>query len=89
MSDLKVALLQQPLVWMDGEANFRHFEQALNEVSEADLILLPEMFTTGFAMEAAKSSLPEPVVIEWLHAQASRFQALVGEVLHYKLRKAQ
>ncbi|ARU95039.1 amidohydrolase [Tatumella citrea] len=78
MSDLKVALLQQPLVWMDGEANFRHFEQALNEVSEADLILLPEMFTTGFAMEAAKSSLPEPVVIEWLHAQASRFQALVG-----------
>lgn len=78
MSDLKVALLQQPLVWMDGEANFRHFEQALNEVTEADLILLPEMFTTGFAMEAANSSLPEPVVIEWLHTQASRFQALVG-----------
>ncbi len=78
MSDLKVALLQQPLVWMDGEANFRHFEQVLTRIEHADLILLPEMFTTGFAMEAAKSSLPEPVVIDWLQRQASRFQALVG-----------
>ncbi|GAA0478223.1 MULTISPECIES: amidohydrolase [Tatumella] len=78
MSDLKVVLLQQPLVWMDGEANFRHFEQALAEIATADLILLPEMFTTGFAMEAAASSLPEPVVIQWLQCQAIRFDAMIG-----------
>lgn len=78
MSDLKVSLLQHPLVWMDGEANFRHFEQALEQVPDSDLIILPEMFTTGFAMEAAKNSLPEPVVIAWLTQQAKKYDALIG-----------
>lgn len=80
MSDLNVSLLQQPLVWMDGEANFRHFEQVLAQTPKSDLIVLPEMFTTGFAMEAAASSLPEPVVIEWLSQQAKKYDALIGGV---------
>lgn len=78
MSDLNVSLLQQPLVWMDGEANFRHFEQVLAQTPKSDLIVLPEMFTTGFAMEAAASSLSEPVVIEWLSQQAKKYDAMIG-----------
>ena len=78
MPDLNISLLQQPLVWMDGEANLRHFSQVLDGVPDSDLILLPEMFTTGFAMEAARSSLAEPVVIEWLSAQAKKHDALVS-----------
>ncbi|MBS0910446.1 amidohydrolase [Tatumella sp. JGM118] len=78
MPDLKISLLQQPLVWMDGEANLRHFGQVLETVPDSDLILLPEMFTTGFAMEAARSSLPESVVVEWLTAQAKKYDALAG-----------
>ncbi|EFS3238787.1 amidohydrolase, partial [Salmonella enterica] len=27
MSGLKITLLQQPLVWMDGPANLRHFDR--------------------------------------------------------------
>ena len=29
MSTLKITLLQQPLVWRDGEANLRHFDALL------------------------------------------------------------
>ena len=78
MSALKITLLQETLSWMDGEANLRHFDAQLAGLTGRDLIILPEMFTTGFAMEAAKSSLPEAQVIEWLHHHARRTDALVG-----------
>ncbi|HBU9902429.1 TPA: amidohydrolase, partial [Klebsiella pneumoniae] len=48
---LKISLLQQPLVWMDGPANLRHFDRQLEGITGRDVIVLPEMFTTGFAME--------------------------------------
>lgn len=78
MSALRITLLQETLSWMDGEANLRHFDAQLAGLTGRDLIVLPEMFTTGFAMEAAKSSLPESQVIEWLHHHARRLDALVG-----------
>ena len=47
---LKITLLQQPLVWMDGPANLRHFDRQLEGIIGRDVIVLPEMFTTGFAI---------------------------------------
>jgi len=78
MSALKITLLQETLSWMDGEANLRHFDAQLAGLTGRDLIVLPEMFTTGFAMEAAKRSLPEARVIEWLHQHARNTDALIG-----------
>ena len=78
MSTLNLTVLQQPLVWMDGEANLRHFDTLLADIRGRDLILLPEMFTTGFAMEAAQSSLPQARVVEWLQGHAQATNALVG-----------
>ncbi|MDH2067635.1 amidohydrolase [Pantoea sp. GD03673] len=78
MSALKITVLQETLSWMDGEANLRHFDAQLDGLTGRDLIVLPEMFTTGFAMEAAKSSLPQAQVVEWLHQHARRTDALVG-----------
>lgn len=78
MSTLKISVLQQPLVWMDGEANLRFFDSLLDGLKDRDLIVLPEMFTTGFAMEAAKSSLAESEVIRWLQAKAVATHAMVA-----------
>ncbi|KOC89602.1 amidohydrolase [Winslowiella iniecta] len=78
MSTLKLTLLQQPLVWMDGEANLRHFDTLLAGIKQRDLIILPEMFTTGFAMEAAQQSLPQARVLEWLQAHAKATNAMIG-----------
>jgi predicted amidohydrolase len=65
---LKITLLQQPLVWMDGPANLRHFDRQLEGITGRDVIVLPEMFTTGFAMEAAKQSMSRRVV-DWMHVK--------------------
>ncbi|MDU5475608.1 MULTISPECIES: amidohydrolase [Pantoea] len=78
MSDLKITVLQETLHWMDGEANLRHFDAVLEGVTGRDLILLPEMFTTGFAMEAAQRSLPQAQVVAWLRKHAAASDALVG-----------
>lgn len=68
MPGLKITLLQQPLVWMDGPANLRHFDRQLEGITGRDVIVLPEMFTSGFAMEAAASSLAQDDVVNWMTA---------------------
>jgi predicted amidohydrolase len=49
MRDLTITLLQAELDWHAPESNRAHFEQLIAASSDAsDLIILPEMFTTGF-----------------------------------------
>lgn len=52
MQDLKVTLVQADLAWENGDANRSHFEEMIRNVKDTDLILLPEMFATGFSMNA-------------------------------------
>lgn len=78
MSTLKLTLLQQPLVWLDAQANLRHFDMLLEPLRQRDVIVLPEMFTTGFAMNAAENALPEQEVINWLRHWAAVTDALIG-----------
>jgi omega-amidase len=48
---MKTALIQAPLIWENPKANRNYFEEKINAIQEkVDLIILPEMFTTGFTM---------------------------------------
>lgn len=52
---MKVSLIQSHLVWENKKANLDFFHsQILNLASKTDLIVLPEMFPTGFSMQAEK-----------------------------------
>jgi omega-amidase len=49
---MKIALIQIPLVWEDSKSNRACIEQKINALEAGtDLIVLPEMFTTGFTMQ--------------------------------------
>jgi len=64
---ISVALIQTVQAWEDKTKNFNHFEPLIREASSADLIVLPEMFSTGFSMNSAL--LAEPVsgeTVTWL-----------------------
>ncbi|MFN0274159.1 MAG: amidohydrolase [Chitinophagales bacterium] len=50
MQDLKITIVQADLAWEEKEKNLSHFSELLKDVSETDLIILPEMFSTGFSM---------------------------------------
>ena len=59
LPDLELALIQTTLVWQDADANRERFAGLLDQARGADLIVLPEMFTTGFSMDSAGRAGPE------------------------------
>ena len=51
MQDLRVTVIQSKLDWQDPEENRSAFSKKILEVKgKTDLIVLPEMFTSGFSM---------------------------------------
>ena len=55
-NNLQIAAIQFDIKWESKNENFRIIEKHLDEISEIDIVLLPEMFTTGFTMQAKKFS---------------------------------
>ena len=52
---MKIAIIQTQLFWENPIENRKQFEQKVNSISEdVDLIVLPEMFTSGFTMNPEK-----------------------------------
>lgn len=72
MQDLKVALVQANQIWENKEANLNHYSALLKDISDIDLILLPEMFHTGFTMNASllAETMENSIGIEWLKKKA-------------------
>lgn len=50
---MKITTIQANLIWENKAANFQKFDDLLREVTETDIVVLPEMFTTGFSMTPA------------------------------------
>lgn len=79
MQDLTVTLIQSSLHWEAPEANLDQFTQKLSSIDkETDLVILPEMFTTGFSMNADKmsESMDGPTV-KWMEKMAKQLDAVV------------
>lgn len=74
-----VALAQSPLAWHDPDANRAHFAAQLWPFAgRVDLVVLPEMFTTGFTMEPEQVAEPAGGdTYAWLVAQARILDAAV------------
>ena len=54
MQDLKIGILQFDQVWQDKQANFEKISELLAvQKTDIDLLLLPEMFQTGFTMDVS------------------------------------
>ncbi|WP_296271182.1 amidohydrolase [Pseudomonas sp. UBA6323] len=76
--DLELALIQTTLAWHDPVANRHHFEHLLEQARGADLVILPEMFSTGFSMDSAELAEAEGgPTTQWLREQAQRIDAVV------------
>ena len=79
MQDLKITLIQSDLKWQDKTYNLAHFEEAIDSiVGETDIIILPEMFSTGFSMKPEK--LAEDLdgkSVAWMKQMAQKSGAVV------------
>lgn len=77
---LKIAAIQADLVWEAPEKNRDYFEEQFQGLAsqEADLVVLPEMFTTGFSMQTEKLAEPNNgITVKWMQANAKKYNFLL------------
>jgi omega-amidase len=78
-TELRLALIQAPVVWEDPVANRKLIGSKIASLAgTTDLIVLPEMFTTGFTMSPRNIVREEgPRTIAWMREQASVANAAI------------
>lgn len=79
MSDLRTTIVQTDISWEAVDENLQQLESKLATLSgQTDLIVLPEMFTTGFSMQPeGLAEAPKGRTFGWMQRQAVKLQAAV------------
>ena len=77
--DLKVTIIQSQLHWESVTDNLSMFSEKIAAITEkTDLIVLPEMFNTGFSMQSeALSECMNGETVSWMIAQSKKKDAVI------------
>lgn len=81
---IRLTFIQTSLYWEDIPANLEHFSSILNTINEpTDIIVLPEMFTTGFSMNSSKLAEGEAGSgVTWMKKMSEKFNsAITGSMI--------
>ena len=84
MQELRVTLIQSALLWENIEGNLHHFEEIILPFKKStDLIVLPEMFSTGFSMKPEDlAETMDGETVKWMKRIASEKKIiLTGSVI--------
>ncbi len=79
MSSLTISIIQTNLFWEDKAANLEMLGRKIISISEkTELVILPEMFTTGFSMkpETFGETMDGPT-IQWMKDLAARKKIII------------
>ncbi len=81
--DLKITIIQPDIIWENTQANLDKYSQWIENIEETDLIILPEMFTTGFSMkpEKLKEAMDGPSINWMKNVAAKNDVAVVGSLI--------
>lgn len=79
MQDLKVTIIQTDLVWRNPQKNLQQFDKLIAGIIEpTDLIILPEMFTTGFTMQPQElAEIDKGPTLKWMFCKADEKKCAV------------
>ncbi len=83
-NQLKIASIQADLVWENPSENRKRFQEKITKIKEfVDVIVLPEMFTTGFTMNVLKcAEKMDGTTVLWMQNLAKETQAaIVGSII--------
>ena len=87
MKDLRVSVIQWDLKWEDPKSNRYEIEKILSSQSvETDILVLPEMFSTGFSMNASEiSEAPGGKTEEWMKSTSIKLNCAVAGSIATKI----
>ncbi len=83
---LRVTIVQADLAWGDKKTNLDNLTRLLQQhEEETDLIILPEMFATGFLTEPEETWEPtDGEVMQWMSSMASTHNAVISSSIAIK-----
>ncbi len=78
MDELRVCLVQADLAWEDKTQNLQLLYDQVAKSAPADLVVLPEMFSSGFTMNpAANANTMDGEAVNWMHKLAKEQNAAI------------
>ncbi|MEN8856610.1 MAG: amidohydrolase [Flavobacteriaceae bacterium] len=82
-NQLKIAAIQTNLTWENSHVNLASFQTKIDLLDEVDLIVLPEMFSTGFTMQPTLvAETMDGNTVQWMITIAtSKNVAIVGSIV--------
>ncbi|CAG9001153.1 MAG: Omega-amidase YafV [Candidatus Celerinatantimonas neptuna] len=84
MKDLTISFVQLDIVWENAKENRVRIESLLKKnIQDSDVIILPEMFTTGFSMSPTGiAEKMEGETRKWMKKMATKYKAaVVGSII--------
>lgn len=81
---MNIALIQPDIIWESPEENLEKYDLMLDKLNhDNDLIVLPEMFTTGFSMHSEKLARPaENKYVDWMLRKVEEHRsAITGSLI--------
>lgn len=73
MSTLTISLVQPNLIWEDKRANLERLEQKILSLPKTEVVVLPEMFSTGFSMQPEQfAESMDGTTVNWMRDIAAR-----------------
>ena len=84
MQDLKITLIQSDLAWENIDSNLTEFDAKIDSIEQdTHLIILPEMFSTGFSMNAAVLAQDmDDSAVKWIQKKSKKVHAdIVGSII--------
>ena len=80
---LKVSLVQGAITWHNPESNYLNFDKQIAELNkDVQLIVLPEMWTTGYTMQAHKMYEHADHALQKMQKWAKQNQAtVIGSII--------
>lgn len=75
---MKTVILQNDILWADPAGNIRKADAAISSSPDADLYILPEMFSTGFCTSPEGIAESDGSTLEWMKKKAAQCGAAIA-----------
>lgn len=75
---MKLTIIQMDIAWADRATNLKHVEEMIAAMPETDIVVLPEMFSTGFATEPQGIAEKDGGTLTFMKRQAREHNCAVA-----------
>ena len=75
---MKITSIQMDIYWKNVDKNLDQLTKLFSTLPSSDLVILPEMFTTGFTMNAQQvAEKKEDKTLSWMNKMSNEYDIMI------------